>query len=104
MEKNGITNKDFLPGADEAAAFEKQEYVKLHFSTLRKVHILANLAQRADESSLKTDSTWRETYGIYPQAVGEWLNEHWLVQVIEVVFAITGFAWTLVELYNFLSK
>jgi hypothetical protein len=104
VEKNEITNKDFLPGADEAVAFEKQEYVKLHFSTLRKVHILANLAQRADEGSLKTDSTWRETYGIYPQAVGEWLNEHWLVQVIEVVFAITGFAWTLVELYNFLSK
>lgn len=104
VEKNKISDQDFLPGADEAAAFKNREYVKLHFSTLRKVYALANIVQRADEGSLETDSTWRDSYGIYPQAVGEWLNEHWFVQIIGALFAIVGFVWTAVEVYNFLSK
>ena len=40
IEKNNITKRDFLGGAEEAAAFENKEFVKLHQSTLRKVDIL----------------------------------------------------------------
>jgi hypothetical protein len=37
MDMNHITAKDALTGGGEAEAFQKQEYVKLHQSTLRKV-------------------------------------------------------------------
>jgi len=43
IEKNKISDKDMLSGADEAKAFEEKEFVKLHQSTLRKVDILSNL-------------------------------------------------------------
>jgi hypothetical protein len=100
VEKNRIGAKDFLSGAEEAAAFERGEYVKLHFSTLRKVDILATIARLADEGLLKTDATWQDTYGLYPQAMSEWLREHWLVQLAGVVFAVIGFIATLVQIWK----
>lgn len=81
-KENKITDKGFLTGKDEAFAFENREYVKLHRSTLRKVEILANLAQYAEEGSLQTNSSWRDIYGMYPEAVGDWLKDHWLLSGI----------------------
>ena len=43
MLKNHISDINFLTGAEEAEAFEKKEFVKLHQSTLRKVDVMANL-------------------------------------------------------------
>jgi hypothetical protein len=103
VEKNKITDKDFMSGPDEAIAFENGEYVKLHFSTLRKVYVLASIARRADEGSLRTNSTWRDIYGIYPQAIGEWLNEHWLVQIVGAIFAVIGFIATVIQLWEWFS-
>jgi hypothetical protein len=90
VEKNKISEKDFLNGADEATAFDNNEYVKLHQSTLRKVDILANIAERADNGSLKTNSTWKDLYGNYPEAVGEFLKEHWIISIIAFISAIAG--------------
>jgi hypothetical protein len=90
IEKNRITNKDFLSGADEARAFMDKEYVKLHLSTLRKVDILASIAERADNGSLKTNSTWKDVYGSYPEAIGEALKEHWVISITAFVSAIAG--------------
>lgn len=90
MEKNKITNKDFLSGSDEATAFKEKEYVKLHQSTLRKVDILANMIERSGNGSLKTNAKWQDSYGIYPEAVGEFLKEHWIVSIISFISAIAG--------------
>jgi len=90
VEKNKISDKDFLSGADEATAFDNNEYVKLHQSTLRKVDILANIAERADNGSLKTNSTWKDLYGNYPEAVGEFLKEYWVISIIAFIGAIAG--------------
>ncbi len=90
VEKNKITNRDFLSGADEAQAFINKEYVKLHQSTLRKVDILANIVERIDNQTLKTNSTWKDIYGSYPEAIGEFLKEHWLITVIGFLSAIAG--------------
>ncbi|NKM69412.1 hypothetical protein [Rhizobium laguerreae] len=63
LEKNKIQPRDFLNGASEAEAFEQGNYVGLHQSTLRKVDILANIAGRVDDGSLKTNTSWWEMHG-----------------------------------------
>lgn len=77
VKLNKITDTCFLVGKDEAAAFENGEFVKLHQSTLRKVDILANLFSRTLDGSLKTNASWWEARGIHPQAIAEFLSEHW---------------------------
>lgn len=90
VEINKITNRDFLSGALEAKAFTNKEYVKLHQSTLRKVAILANIIERIDNDTLKTNSTWKDIYGNYPEAVGEILKEHWFISIILFLGAVVG--------------
>ncbi len=84
VKKNKITDRDFLTGAQEAAAFDSKEFVKLHQSTLRKVDILANIFERASNRSLKTNSTWSEQYGFTPAVLAEWAREHWLISLLMV--------------------
>ena len=74
--KNGISDKDLLPGSDEAAAFERGEYVKLHQSTLRKVDIMSSIINRAADNSLKTNTRIYDHVKLYPAALGEILKEH----------------------------
>ncbi len=87
MTLNKITARDFLTGQQEADAFVAQEFVKLHQSTLRKVDVLANIAERAHNGSLKTLATWWERHGRSLMAIGEWLKEHWLVSAIGALMA-----------------
>jgi len=97
VEKNKISKRDFLTGAEEAEAFERREYVRLHLSTLRKVDILANIAERSDSGILKTNATWREIYGLYPEAIAEWLKEHWIPTLIGALLTIAGFIWSIIH-------
>jgi hypothetical protein len=88
VEKNRITHKDFLDGPAEAEAFLNKQYVKLHQSTLRKVDVFGSLFERTVDGSLKTDSTWRDTYGGYPVAGIELIKEN---PVISGVVGLIGF-------------
>jgi hypothetical protein len=90
MRRNRITDRDFLMGADEAKAFEDREYVAMHRSTLRKVHVLHRIAELADEGKLQTDATWRDRYGLHPQALAEWLSEHWLGTIVGFTSSAIG--------------
>lgn len=63
MVKNSIRPVDFLSGKDEAGAFDKKQYVKLHQSTLRKVDNLANIAERANHNQLLTNTGWLKMHG-----------------------------------------
>jgi hypothetical protein len=90
MDKNQITDKDFLAGAEEADAFKNKEYVKLHQSTLRKVNVIAKIAERAENGSLKTNASWKDIYGGYPEAIGEFLKENWLISLLSFISAILG--------------
>lgn len=85
MAMNKVSARDFLVGAEEAKAFENGEYVKLHQSTLRKVDVLANIAERAENGTLKTNATWWDIHGGTIAAVGEWLREHWIFSVISAL-------------------
>jgi hypothetical protein len=63
MAKNNISSLTFLTGAEEASAFDAKDYVKLHQSTLRKVDVIAIVATKAHEGTLKTGAKWRDQYG-----------------------------------------
>ena len=90
VKLNKITDQSFLGGKDEAAAFEKAEFVKLHQSTLRKVDILANLLERTLDGNLKTNATWWEARGIHPQAIAEFLSEHWAWTLLAALGSIAS--------------
>lgn len=76
VEKNGITRMAFMTGAEEAAAFEARNYVGLHQSTLRKVDIIANIADRAHDGTLKTNVSWWELHGSSVRGVTDAIAIH----------------------------
>jgi hypothetical protein len=97
IEKNSISNKDFLDGKAEAEAFEKKEYVKLHQSTLRKVDVLSNIVERTANGSLKTNSQKREVYGNWFVAFSELIKEN---PLISGGIALIGFVSAVFSFFN----
>ena len=85
VERNNITKKDFLTGAEEAEAFEAHKYVQLHQSTLRKVDVIAGIMERACDGSLKTNASWREIYGADIAGLYELVTDHWSWKVTSLV-------------------
>ncbi len=71
-------------------AFENQEYVKLHQSTLRKVDVIANLLDRTLDGSIRTKATWFELHGFHPAAAVEWITEHWFFAAVGIVATLLG--------------
>src|ERR1700694_2104723 len=63
MAMNHITALELLSGADEAPEFEERNFVALHRSTTLKVDVLANIAYRTHDRTLKTNTTWRQMHG-----------------------------------------
>lgn len=90
VEKNRITLLNFLTGEEEAAAFERGDYVKLHQSTLRKVDILANIFERTVDGTLKTNARLHEIYGGYWALAVDQIRNHWLIALIGAVSSIVG--------------
>ena len=62
--RNKVTVRDVLPGADEAAAFENKEYLKLHMSTLRKVEIIDRLLTAYQSDKLKHNARIYDIYDL----------------------------------------
>ncbi|MEO1663451.1 MAG: hypothetical protein AAFU54_02335 [Chloroflexota bacterium] len=105
MDRNDISSSTFMLGAAEAIAFEKQEYVKLHQSTLRKVNVIHELLELEWYDDLQTDASWIETYGY---DVGFWIDRimaHWLFKLVVVilvgfVLAVAGFALDVIDFFS----
>jgi hypothetical protein len=91
LTKNNIQPRDFLTGAQEADAFERHDFVTLHQSTLRKVDVLANVAARAFDRRLKTNTTWWEMHGGRTRTVFNWIVEHKIVAFAASIASIAGF-------------
>lgn len=104
IKKNNITDKDFLTGAQEAEAFEKKEFVRLHQSTLRKVDTLANLFERTSNKSLKTNASWAEQYGFTPSVLAELAKEHWLVSLLIVGGGVLTFILRAVDIFELFKR
>lgn len=90
MKHNKITHQDFLVGREEAAAWDNREFVKLHQSTLRKVDVMANIAGRAHNKSLITQSPWQDRLIFHPAVVVELIKEHWVYSALGLLLAVAG--------------
>lgn len=90
LTKNHITPRDFLNGAEEAIAFEEQNFAALHQSTLRKVDVIANIAGRADDRHLKTNTSWWEMHGGRMRTALIWMAENRTFQVVAGLASIVG--------------
>ncbi len=99
IQKNNIAPLDFLSGADEAAAFDAQNYVALHQSTLRKVDVMANIAGRAFDRDLKTNTTWWEMHGGHVRTAVNWIAENKTFQLIAGIASIIGLGIAIVTLW-----
>lgn len=59
MLENGEIHRDYLSGKDEAKAFEDEEYVKLHRSTLTKVNFFVYIYNRLQKGKVNvTNKNW----------------------------------------------
>ena len=76
LQLNSIAERDFLPGAEEARAFEQHRFVDLHLSTLRKVDVIQNIATRVHDRRLKTNTTWWQMHGGGLIKTVNWVGEH----------------------------
>lgn len=90
LVKNSIKPRDFLTGPQEAEAFEKRNFVGLHQSTLRKVDVLANLAERAQTRQLKTNTSWWDMHGGHFRTVTAWVVENKLITFLASVATFVG--------------
>lgn len=90
LERNNISDKDFLTVQEEAEAFESQKYVKLHQSTLRKVNALSNIAMKAVDDTLKTNARFKNRYGYGFKVMAELVTEHWFTSLIVLILTIVG--------------
>lgn len=90
INKNNITKLNFLTGKEEAEAFNNKDFVKLHQSTLRKADILANVLGRVFDGSLKTNATWKDIYGCYPQFIIEKIVKHWVYSLVCIVLLVVS--------------
>ena len=97
IEKNHITKLNFLTGKEEAEAFEKQEFVALHQSTLRKVDVLCNIAARVRDGGIKTNATWLEMRGGSIRTFGNWITAHWFFSLVVGLASIFGLAYTIFD-------
>lgn len=92
LAKNSIKPRDFLTGQQEAQAFENRNFVGLHQSTLRKVDVIANIAERAHSRQLKTNTTWWEMHGGRVRSVLNWLVENKMLAFAASLASILGLA------------
>jgi hypothetical protein len=90
LARNSMKPRDFLTGPQEAEAFEKRNFVGLHQSTLRKVDVIANLADRAQTRQLKTNTTWWEMHGGQVRTTLNWMAENRTFQLVAGVASIAG--------------
>ena len=88
IDLNKITKNCFLTGKEEAVAFENGEFLKLHQSTLRKVHCFENIIERIGDNSLKVDSSFFDIYGLELSVVWRKIKEHWLFVIVASLGAI----------------
>jgi hypothetical protein len=90
LANNSITPINFMTGREEADAFESRNFVGLHQSTLKKVDVLANLATRAHDRNLKTNTTWWEMHGGYLRTIVELVMDNKVISFAASIASLIG--------------
>jgi len=91
LMKNSIRPRDFLTGAQEADAFEQRNFVGLHQSTFRKVDVLADVAERAHDRNLATNTAWWEMHGGTMRDALNWCADNKWITLLASVASVIGF-------------
>ncbi|UQP02890.1 hypothetical protein L0Z36_26090 [Burkholderia multivorans] len=105
MEKNHITPRDFMVGQSEAHAFEQKRFLDMHRSTLSKVDVFANFAERAHSGTLKTNANWFDRNGRSFKAGIEKIREHWFWgALIAVAFGAWNYRDQIVQIWGWATK
>lgn len=104
IKLNGLSDRHFLNGQEEADAFEQKEYVKLHQSTLKKVDLVVEIAQLAAAGSLRTTATWAQRYGLSMAGLYDALTENPVWQAISIVAVPVGVIGTIIAFFEFFSS
>lgn len=78
IKQNEITPVTFLTGAEEAAAFENRDFIRLHQSTLGKVTTFEKIIELAARNKLKTNAHWYEQCGYTPQGIFDYAKTNWI--------------------------
>jgi hypothetical protein len=90
-ERNNITIIDALKGIDESIAFDNNEYLKLHKSTLRKVDIIDSIIERVDKNELKVNIKTKHIYGLTIPGIIEIVkNNLILITIWSILIYILG--------------
>ncbi len=76
LDRNNAVPIGFLSGPEEAIAFEKKEYHRLHQSSIAKVHAITTVAHLAYNQQLKTNTSFWQMQGGRARAVANWPLEH----------------------------
>lgn len=91
MQLNAITDKDFMSGKDEAAAFKNKDFSKVYLSTLRKVQVFSKILELTAYKSLKTKSSIKEQYGLSLQGLYEYCTSNVLIMLLwQIISLILG--------------
>jgi hypothetical protein len=104
LVRNSIKPRDFLTGPQEAEAFEKRNFVGLHQSTLRKVDVIANLADRAHSRQLKTNTTGWQMHGGRVRTALNWMAESRTFQLVAGLASIVGLALAILAIVSTREK
>ena len=98
IELNNITCRDFLTGREEAEAFESEEYIKLHQSTLRKVDCMSAIFERTVNKSLVTSAPWKDKYGTHPRVIIEQAKDNWVWSILVMIAILLGLYQTILQI------
>lgn len=88
IDLNNITKLNILDGKAESVAFQNGNFLKLHQSTLRKVHVFDSILNNLDEGSLKVQSSILQQYGLNISAISYWVKKHPFFPIITIIGTI----------------
>ncbi len=99
MTKNNLSYQDYLDGAQEAEAFERGDFLRIHRSTLRKADNMVNILERAASDRLLHDAKLRDIYGFDIRSMTLYIKDHTLTILISVLIIFVTFILRLHELF-----
>jgi hypothetical protein len=92
-ERNQISIMNALTGAEEADAFDRKEYLKLHISTLRKVDIIDTVLNKVERDDLKVNASKKHIYGLtFPGIIALIKETPWLSLITLLLGYLIGTA------------
>jgi hypothetical protein len=90
-KRNNISTRDALTGAEEAAAFDNRDYLKLHMSTLRKIEIIDRLLATYQYGKLKHNARLSNIYDLSIPGIITLIKESpLLLAIVSIIAFVLG--------------